>query len=133
MTPTLIFDGDCGFCTGSVEWLERRLAREVVIVPWQRAELAHWGLTEADARRYAWWVDEAGRAHRGHRAAARALRASRGAWPLVGWLLLVPPLSWLAAVGYRLVAKTRGHLPGTTPACRNPAWDEAGRPPADRE
>jgi len=39
-------------------------------------------------------------------------------WGLVGRLLLVPPVSWLAAVGYSVVSRYRYLFPGGTPACK---------------
>lgn len=116
----LIFDGDCGFCTSTVRWVLKRVRKPVQAVPYQRADLERYGLSEKDVRRYVWWIDELGRRYRGHRATAKALEASGGGWSLVGRLLRTPPMSWLAAVGYRLVARYRGHLPGGTPACRLP-------------
>jgi predicted DCC family thiol-disulfide oxidoreductase YuxK len=118
----LVFDGDCGFCTRSVLWLERRLAESVDSVPWQYADLGSLGLTEAQTRAAAWWVEADGRRARGHRAMAEALCRCRGAWSLVGRLLRCPPLSWLGAPAYALIARFRGYLPGTTPACKRPEW-----------
>lgn len=119
--PVLVFDGQCGFCTRSVLWLLPRFRRPVRAVPYQWADLPALGLTEAETRRYAWWIDEDGRRHRGHRAMARALLACRSPWPPLGRaLLLPPPVSWLAAAAYRLIARYRRFLPGATPACRRP-------------
>jgi predicted DCC family thiol-disulfide oxidoreductase YuxK len=36
----------------------------------------------------------------------------------LGWLLLVPPVSWLAIPVYALVARYRYRMPGSTDACR---------------
>ena len=58
----------------------------------------------------------------GHRAVGKALLACGGLWLVVGRLILVPPLSWLAIPGYALVACFRGYLPGTTLACKRPVW-----------
>lgn len=129
--PTLVFDGDCGFCTRCVLWLDRHWARPVRTVPWQYADLDALGVTEAQTRRAVWWVEgeaSPGTPPRGgHRAVARALGACRGVWPIVGWVLRAPPpLSWIFAAGYRLAAALRGYLPGSTPACRLPNW-----PPGD--
>lgn len=116
----LVFDGDCGFCTSTTRWLTARVRTPVRAVPWQRLDLTRYGLTERDVERYVWWIDPVGRRFRGHLAVAEAFQASGGLWPVVGWFLRTPPWSWAAAVGYRLVARYRGHLPGGTPACRLP-------------
>jgi predicted DCC family thiol-disulfide oxidoreductase YuxK len=114
----LVFDGDCAFCTSSANWIERRLPPTVVVTPWQRVDLERIGLTEARARAAAYWIDESGQPHRGHRAIGRALVACRRPWPVIGYLCLIPPMSWVAAVVYALVARFRHRLPGGTPACR---------------
>lgn len=119
----LVFDGDCGFCTSSVHWLLERVRTPVEAVPYQRIELEDYGLTETDVRRYAWWIDPIGRRYRGHEAVGKALEGAGGLWPLVGRLMRLPPLTWLAAVGYRLVARFRGYLPGGVPACRRSGGD----------
>ncbi|MDY7094362.1 MAG: DCC1-like thiol-disulfide oxidoreductase family protein [Acidobacteriota bacterium] len=120
--PQLIFDGDCGFCTRCVLWLEHRRVAPLVSIPWQNADLEALGLTEEQTREAVWWVSEEERA-RGHRAVARSLQGCRRPWPLLGALLLLPPpFAWFYAAGYRLVTHLRGYLPGTTPACRRPSW-----------
>ena len=53
----MIFDGDCGFCTTSAGWIERRLPADVRVAPWQILELAEYGLTETDVTTAAYWVD----------------------------------------------------------------------------
>ena len=118
--PTLIFDGDCSFCTSSAQWIERRLPPTARVEPWQRLDLAAVGLTERDVTTAAYWVDERGRTYRGHQSIARALVAAGGAWKVVGVALQIPPISWLAALGYVVIAKNRHRLPGGTPACKLP-------------
>jgi predicted DCC family thiol-disulfide oxidoreductase YuxK len=116
----LIYDGDCGFCTETAAWCRARLARPVDVQPWQALDLAALGLTERDVTTAAYWIDAEGRAHRGHAAAGRALRAMRRPWPVVGALLLTPPFSLGARALYALVARNRHRLPGSTDACRLP-------------
>jgi predicted DCC family thiol-disulfide oxidoreductase YuxK len=117
----LIYDGDCGFCTESARWLEARLPLGYPVVAWQELpSLETLGLTEHDVQTAAWWIDVSGRPHRGHRAIARALVACKGAWSIAGWLLLIPPVSWLAAGVYALVARYRHRLPGEA-SCKVPA------------
>jgi predicted DCC family thiol-disulfide oxidoreductase YuxK len=118
----LIFDGDCGFCSTSANWISRRWPREsdVSAVPWQRLSpeaAAKTHLSQDDFKRAAWWID-GDRSDEGARAVARALIAAGGLWAIAGWTLLVPPISWLARLGYRIVARYRYRLPGGTPACR---------------
>jgi predicted DCC family thiol-disulfide oxidoreductase YuxK len=117
----LVYDGDCGFCTASARWLERRTGHAGRIASAQglgRAGLADLGLTVEDAARAAWWIDAGGRAWRGHLAVAQALRTCPGPFGCLGALATRPPLSWLGAGVYRLVVRWRHLLPGATDACR---------------
>lgn len=114
----LIYDGDCGFCTETANWISSRFRVPLSVVPWQEiGDLGELGLTEAEVTTAAYWVDAYGRVERGHRAAGRALTMTSGPLVLAGWLLLIPPISWIGAVGYRLVARYRYRLPGATAAC----------------
>lgn len=123
MPTTLVFDGDCGFCTSAVRLLPRLRLRADRVVPWQLADLDALGLTPEQCAEAVHWVDEGGTAS-GHRAVARLLQASGPAWGLLGRAMLLPGISALAARAYALVADNRSRLPGGTPAC-------AVRPPAD--
>lgn len=117
---TLVYDGDCAFCTSSVRWMRRLGLRADVVVPWQHADLPSLGLTAEPCRERLQWVASDGRVSSGHRAIARLLLASPLLWRPLGLLLLVPPVSWLAALAYDLVAANRYRLPGGTPACALP-------------
>ncbi len=114
----LIYDGDCGFCTSSAAWIQKRLPDDAAVVPWQEADLATLGLTEHDVTSAAWWVDRDGALHRGHASIGKSLVAAGGLWRPVGWLICHPPVSWLARPVYALVARYRYKLPGSTDACR---------------
>ena len=116
----LVFDGDCGFCTASARWIEARLPDEVAVVTWQSCDLEALGLTETQVTEAAYWIDDAGLAHRGHRAIGHSLVAAGGFWGIVGRMLITPPVSWLAAPIYGVIAKNRHRLPGATDACRIP-------------
>src|ERR1700689_692530 len=81
MPATLIFDGDCGFCTTSARWAQRRFRHGEQAQAWQLLGgevLAGAGLSENDVREAAWWVDGDGVRERGHRAVGRALVAGGG-------------------------------------------------------
>lgn len=118
----LIYDGDCGFCTTSANWITRHWPKEgdLRAVPWQRLspeEVAKTHLSQDDFKRAAWWID-GNTPEEGSRAVARSLIAAGGVWRIAGSILLVPPISWLARLGYRIVARYRYRLPGGTPACK---------------
>ena len=120
-TTVLIFDGDCAFCTSAVLWLGSVLPAMPPTSPYQWTELAAHGLTLADGRSRVWLVT-GGRRYGGAAAVAALLRHQPSpSLRMIGWIGTLPPLSWLAEVGYRLVARYRHRLPGGTPACRMPA------------
>jgi predicted DCC family thiol-disulfide oxidoreductase YuxK len=118
--PLLVFDGDCGFCTTAVERLERMLPRFPRAQPSQWTDIESLGLSRDDVTRYVWLL-AGGRRFRGHAAFAAMLRM-QPQWTVrfVGQLLVTPPFSWAAAVGYALIARFRHRLPGGTAACALP-------------
>jgi predicted DCC family thiol-disulfide oxidoreductase YuxK len=115
----LIFDGDCSFCTSTAHWIEKRLPDDVEVVAWQFVDdLGALGLTPEMGSAKAWWITPDGRRRGGHLAVGEALRAAGGFWGLVGRIMLVPPVSWIARPVYWVIAKNRHRMPGGTPACR---------------
>ncbi len=120
---TLIFDGDCGFCTSSVDWLARTLPVMPRSVPFQWAPLDELGLSLEETRDRVWLVttDRSGRLHQygGYLAVSKLLRHQPHlGWRFLGILLDTPPFSFVAGAGYSLVARYRYRMPGGTPACR---------------
>lgn len=117
----LVYDGGCGICTRMAHWVARRLPEDdgAAVEPWQRLDLEALGLSRTDVDSAAWWIGAEGSKHRGHRAIAVSLRAIGGRWGAVGWLLSMPPVSWLSAAVYAVVAPNRGllHRWGVTPEC----------------
>ncbi|MEU4696203.1 thiol-disulfide oxidoreductase DCC family protein [Nonomuraea dietziae] len=121
MRPVLVFDGDCGFCTTCVLFVERYLRPDATIIAWQFADLGELGVTRERAEYELLWVDQRGRAFGGAQAVAKLLIHAGLPWSAPGLLLRVPPVRWLAHWLYRAVADNRGRLPGGTPACALPA------------
>jgi predicted DCC family thiol-disulfide oxidoreductase YuxK len=109
----MVYDGDCGFCTLSARWLERR---GVVIVPWQALDLGALGLTEQDVTTAAWWLEDGVPVARGAGAVAAGLRAAGRPWRWAGRGIDARPVRPVAD----LVARNRHRLPGSTDACRLP-------------
>jgi predicted DCC family thiol-disulfide oxidoreductase YuxK len=122
VVPTLVFDGDCAFCTKCVGLIPKRAAAQLTIVPWQFADLAALGLTAEQCIKALQFVDGP-KVASGHAAVAEVLR--RSGWPLkaIGIVMRVPPVSWVAALTYRAVAANRQRLPGGTAACALPRDD----------
>jgi predicted DCC family thiol-disulfide oxidoreductase YuxK len=117
---TLVYDGDCAFCTSSIRWARRLRLRADAITAYQHADLPALGLTPEQCDEKLQWVADSGRVSSGHEAVARLLLASPLPWRPVGAVLLVPPVSWLAARVYAWVAANRHRLPGGTAACALP-------------
>lgn len=107
MESLLLYDGNCGFCKVCAEWAE---SRGVAIAPWQSLGdegLAARGLRAADFENAAWFVAADGKRSRGSAAIGRTLILVGGPYWLLGWMLLIPPFSWVARIGYRWVANNR--------------------------
>jgi len=112
----LVYDGDCAFCSSSARLLEK-IEPEAQLVAWQQTDLGALGLTEETAAASVQWVEAGGAVRSGHEAVAAALSSAGGIWAVAGRALLLPGISPIAAVAYRLVAANRHRLPGGTPAC----------------
>lgn len=115
--PLLVYDGDCAFCTRSVRFVERHIARHPVIRSWQSLDLAPLALTEAMCLEAVQLVREDSSVVSAHIAVARTLIHGRRGWAVLGWLMLLPGVRQIAGVVYRWVARNRHRLPGGTAAC----------------
>lgn len=122
-TATLVYDGRCGFCTRSAEflaWLDRW--KRLEIVPWQEpGTLARAGLTREEVCSAAWLVFR-GRRYRGAGAVNAALSLATGL-PVFSWLYSLPGLRELEDAVYAWVAANRSSLPGVKPYCSRPGAD----------
>lgn len=116
--PILVYDGDCGFCQWSLAKGRRFLPRMPRTEALQLADLPAYGLTLGRARAAVQFVRPDGRLSSGAAAVADVLLLQpRFGFRLLGALLTIPPVSWLAALLYRWVAAHRHLLPGHTDAC----------------
>ena len=122
--PWVVFDGDCGFCTTSAQWVAERLdrpgRRTAHLVPWQGTDLDALGTTADRAQREVLWVAPDGTVAGGAQAFASWLRFAGQPYATLGRVMAWPLVRQLAAVVYRLVANNRQRLPGGTPACALP-------------
>lgn len=118
--PLLVFDGDCAFCTTWVRRLERVLPRFPDAQPWQWLDLGELDLSAHDVTHYVWLL-AGGRRFRGHAAFAALLQMQpEYGIRVIGRMLVTPPFSWAAALGYALIARFRHRLPGGTASCAMP-------------
>lgn len=128
--PLVLFDGDCGFCTTSIRWCARTFPGAFDTVPYQRTDVAAYGLTPQECHARLRWVQRPADGPRSpRRSGARAVAAMlsvggrRRGGPLgrtavaLAAASTVPPLCWLAEGAYVFVAANRTRLPGGTPAC----------------
>lgn len=121
MPDTLIYDGDCGFCTTAATWIAGQWVDATTqVTPWQfltASQFREYDLTPELAQQRVYWHDDSG-LYGAERAIARALRAARQPWSFLGTVIDVRPIRWIARPVYWLVARYRHRLPGGTPACR---------------
>jgi predicted DCC family thiol-disulfide oxidoreductase YuxK len=120
MEPMLIFDGDCGFCTTSARFIERRISSHAEFRPYQNTDLHALGITERRADHEVLWVSPDRRVFGGAQAVAKLLIDAGGPWRPLGLAMRVPPIRWIAHGVYHLVSVNRHRLPGGTPACAIP-------------
>jgi predicted DCC family thiol-disulfide oxidoreductase YuxK len=120
VSTTFVFDGDCAFCTICADFIVRRVPTEAVVAPWQRLDLADYGLTREQCLDAVQWVAPGQAVLAGPDAIAALLRASSRWWRLLGRLLEVAPVRALAWPLYRWIARHRHQLPGGTAACALP-------------
>ncbi len=105
----LVYDGDCVFCCRCARWVAER--SDIDLIADVDADLEGLGLTASDTKRFVWWVDS-DRKLSGHKAVGKVLRSLGGGWGLLGAAMKVPPVSWLGALIYRLVANNRHRFGG---------------------
>ncbi len=129
LPPRLVlYDGHCGFCDASVQWLlDHDPAGKLRFAPLQ-------GETAAVVRARGGWPDDLdsivlveGGEQLSWRSTAAVRIAGALPWPwrvlAAAWLVPWP----LRDIGYRLVAAVRFRIWGRLDACRLPAPDEAAR------
>jgi predicted DCC family thiol-disulfide oxidoreductase YuxK len=118
--PTLVFDGDCGFCTSVAKHFEKRSLTPLEIAAWQLTDLASLGLTAEQAAAQVYLVTDQG-LFGGAECFAELMRIQEDPFHrLVAWGMRLPGLKRLFAWGYTVVARNRHRLPGGTPACELP-------------
>ena len=116
----LIFDGDCGFCTSTANYLAKHSKVPIQVIPWQYVDFTNLPITKEDCADQVYLLVD-GKPNGGHEGFAMTLRVQPSAVVrFIGAAAMSPALRWFAKPTYRLVAKYRHKLPGGTPACKLP-------------
>ena len=122
----VFFDGVCGFCNSSVNFLmSHDLRRRLKFAPLQGKTAAHLLPAVMVENLDSLVFLSAGRMYVRSAAVVRILRTMGGGWILASWLLWFCPLP-LRDLGYRLIAAVRYRLFGKKDACRLPTAEERG-------
>ena len=120
MAGTLFFDGKCGMCTRSRNFL-LRLDRtgDVQTEPLQGDGIAErLGIPPSRLMESVWWLDSSGDVYAGAEAANAAVSVALGTrMPLL--IYRIPGIRALEEAVYRWVADHRYRFPGTTPYCES--------------
>lgn len=116
----LLYDGECSFCNGAVQWIIARDPHSHVYFASQQGELGqalkakHQIADEVDSL----ILIDNGKAYIYSSAAIRVSKYLHGGWPLLQLLILVPP--FIRNAFYRYVAKHRFRWFGKQQACLLP-------------
>ncbi len=122
----VFFDGVCGLCNWSVDFiLSRDRRRTIRLAPLQGETAARWIPDPESQLSTVVWLDRDGRTFVRSAAAVRVLWQLGGVWSLLAALLWIVPLP-LRDFGYRIIATNRYRLFGKKATCRLPT-------PAERE
>ena len=119
MTPQLLYDADCGFCTRAASLIPR-LRLRVDVQSIQSVDLAALGVSPERAVSEMPLVRTDGSVVYGHEAVAGAL--ATGVLPLrfIARLMTLPPFDRIVSRLYGWVARHRHQLPGGIAACAVP-------------
>jgi predicted DCC family thiol-disulfide oxidoreductase YuxK len=119
-TGVLFFDGACGMCTRSRDFLlELNRTGDLQTEPLQRAGTAdRLGISPERLMEQVWWLDSSGQVYGGAEAANAAVSAALGSrLPLL--IYRVPGMRSVQNAIYRWVADHRYRFPGKTPYCES--------------
>ena len=103
---TLVYDGECDFCTRLARWVERHdhLGRVAVRANQEPGLIDLLSLTRKEVDRASWAVERGAR-FEGAAGINRVLRELGGVWGALGSLYTLPAIGWLEDRYYARVAR----------------------------
>jgi|SRR5436190_3984708 len=125
--PILFFDGVCGLCNASVDFVMKRDTKDVFRYAPLQGETAAEHLSAQEREDLNSVVLKTSEGYYRYTSAiVRILWKLPGIWPVLGTLLWLIPRP-IRNSGYRLVAKNRYRFFGKKETCRLPTPEEIGR------
>lgn len=114
MQQVVIYDGDCGFCSRSVEYARIRVAPNLVYLASQKVNLEDYGLTKEDCEKALQFVTSDSQVVAAEKAVIQILKQGNFVLRLLGIVMSLPILNLISKLGYRFVAQYRGKVSGFT-------------------
>lgn len=105
----IYYDGGCPLCRAEMDFY-RRIGTRARFHDLTVDGEAPAGVCRADALARFHVTDAEGRVRSGARAFAELWKASPGGWRILGHIIAVPPLVWIAEIVYRLFLRVRPRL-----------------------
>ena len=115
----IVYDGDCAFCALWVGRLERSLPVVPQTVPSHAVDLDRLGLSTEDVANYAWLITPDRHIAGGAILRNLLIHQPRPHLRLLGHFLGLWPIPLIADAVYKVVAKNRHRLPGSTASCES--------------
>lgn len=115
---SVIYDGDCAFCSSAARFGKAKIAPKLEFLAYQQTDLGKYGLTAAECEKSLQFVSANNEIIAGAKAVAQILISAGYPYRMIGRIMKLPILNKLAQLGYNLVAKNRHRLPGGTPTCK---------------
>ncbi|HEU0164213.1 MAG TPA: DUF393 domain-containing protein [Thermomicrobiales bacterium] len=115
---TLLFDGNCGFCTRTVLWVQAKDTQgRIDVIPCQVAvRNGTHDVSEGDCGKSIWAFTAEGHVEGGAQAAALVASELMGRrWPVQ--VAKLPVIKQSLDLGYRFIANNRHRLPGIKGMC----------------
>lgn len=117
MLTTVIFDGDCSFCSSAARFAQKYVAPKLNYQPYQQTDLAEFNLALTECEAALQLVTNSGEKFSAERAVLKLLKSGNLFARTVGLALQFPGFKPILKFGYAKVAKNRHRLPGGRPEC----------------